>query len=83
MAYKEGFEHYLFLKILALSIPKGANIICEDTERRKQRLTGYLYLLPSSMLLAALAYVEGMLGSSWVEDHGKELTEELESLRIT
>lgn len=82
MAYKEGFEHYLFLKILALAIPKGAQDICDETDKRKEWLSEYSYLLPTSMLLTTFAYVEGMLGESWIEDYGNNFHEELEALRI-
>ena len=82
MAYKEGFEHYLFLKILALAIPKGAQEICDGTDKRKKWLSEYSYLLPTCMLLTTFSYVEGMLGESWIENYGSSLQEELESLRI-
>jgi len=82
LSYKKGFEHFLFLKILALSIPKGAAHICEDTPRRTAWLQTYPHLLTGSMLLAAFAYAEGLLGKTWIEDQGANLKRELECLRI-
>lgn len=82
MGYKKGFEHFLFLKVLALSIPKGAALICKDTIKRKQWLDKYPHLLTGSMLLTSFAYAEGMLGTKWIQNHGKDFEEELNSLRI-
>ena len=82
MSYKAGFEHFLFLKVLALSIPKGAEHICKDTTRRREWLAKYPHLLTGSMLLTAFAYAEGLLGETWIEDHGKDFETELGSLRI-
>ncbi len=82
MTYLKGFEHFLFLRVLADAIPKGAAEICRDTERRQQWLRDYPHLLSGAMLLSAFAYAEGILGEGWIEDYGGDFERELNSLRI-
>ena len=82
VGYKEGSEHHLFFSILAGSIPKGAEFLTEDTETRLKWYEENSHLLPRVMLLATFAYVEGIIGSTWIEDYGNDFNEELEALRM-
>jgi len=82
MAYKEWFDHFQFFRILALSIPKGASSMCEDTETRQKWLSQYSHLFTGAMLLNSFSYAEGILGAGWIDAHGKDFEEELTSLQI-
>lgn len=83
MRYSVGFEHYLLLKVLAESIPKGATHLCEPSPKRMKWLNDNPHLLAGTMLLTSFAYAEGTLGANWIRKFGKGIRYELRALRIT
>jgi hypothetical protein len=82
MGYKEGFDHNMFFKLFALSLPSGFEHIVEGLPRREEWLENNRHLLSAAMLLTSFSYLEGMLSSTWIEDFGEEFQPELYCLRI-
>ena len=82
MGYLEGFEHNMFFRLFAQSLPVGFRHISEGIPRREAWIEENSHLISGTMLLSTFSYLEGLLDSRWIEEFGCALQPELTSLRI-
>ena len=82
MGYLEGFEHNMFFRLFAQSLPVGFRHISEGIPRREAWIEENSHLISATMLLSTFSYLEGILGSGWIEGFGDDFLPELTSLQI-
>ena len=82
MGYIEGFEHNMFFRLFAESLPLGFEHISNGIPLKEQWVEENSHLISSIMLLSTFSYIEGILNSAWIDDFGGDFQPELDSLRI-
>jgi len=76
----KGMDHRLFFTIIRDSLEQGPDHVCA-TDRRVQWLGNNRFRFPGALLVSYFAYVDGILGSKWIENYGKRQRRELYTLR--
>jgi hypothetical protein len=82
VGYIEGFEHNMFFRLFAESLPAGFRHITHGNSRREAWLEENSHLVSSTMLLSTFSYLEGILDENWIEEFGNDFQPELDCLRI-
>ena len=74
-------DHRLFLVILRDTLHQGANHVVASIPRRQAWRNTNGHHLYASLLVTYFAYMDGMLGSKWIEKFGRRQKRELYVLR--
>ena len=77
----KGMDHRLFFTILRDTLTQGPRHVSATTQRQEW-LSRNSHHFSEALLVTYFAYIDGALGSKWIEKYGKKQKRELYVLRI-
>jgi hypothetical protein len=79
----KGLDHRLFLRIVSDSLSQGTRHVIKHIDKREMWYKENGHQLAGVLLVGYFAYLDGALGSGWVEKYGHKQKKDLYVLRLT